>query len=708
MIALLRYRFVQFLALTICLASSPLQAAQAAPKGTPSKGTEILWDRFGVPHVYAKNTEDLFYGFGWAQAHSHGNLLLRLYGESRARGAEYFGPEALALDRWLAVNEAPATALRWYNRQTPAFRRYLDAFAKGINDYAAKHPELLSADVKQVLPVSGLDPLQHALRLFQYSYVSSAARVTTAVRAAPSRTEDGGSNAWALAPARTANGNAMLLGNPHLPWSGWYTYYEANLQAPGVNLYGATQVGLPVLRFVFSDYLGFNQTVNSIDGMDLYALTVKDGKYLFDGEWKAFDTAGHTLKIRDTDGSLRTETVDIRKSVHGPVVHNGEGKTLAMRVAGLDRPFALEQYWQMQTARSFREYETALRRLQVPTFNIVYADRDGNIHYLFNGLLPKRKSGDLRTWAGVLPGDTSSTLWTDYHDFDELPQVFNPPSGYVQNTNDPPWNAAWPDSLDPDKYPSYTAPRNASFRAHRSLRILGEMHGTTLEEFITRKHSTRAELADRILDDLLAAVDANGATARLKAAAKVLASWDRQTNADSRGALLFLYWAQKFMGPAMADPSGFAVPYAMAEPLTTPRGLKNPAEAVAFLDEAAAQMEKEFGGLDTAWGEVMKYRHRNVELPANGGFGNLGIFRVITFGPMQDRKRAPIHGETFVICVEFAKTPRAYAIMSYGNSSQPQSPHAEDQLEWMTRKALRPVWRNRPDVMKNLEQRHRF
>lgn len=675
----------------------------------PSPGTEVLWDSYGIPHVFAANTEDLFYGYGWAQAHSHGNLLLRLYGESRARGAEYFGEEALELDRWLAVNQAPAIAARWYGQQAPEFRRYLDAFAKGVNDYAARHPDALSAEVKAVLPITGLDPLQHALRLFQFSYVASAARVkSAAARPDPPRTEEGGSNAWAIAPARTRAGHALLLGNPHLPWSGWYTYYEAHLHAPGINLYGATQVGLPVMRFVFSDYLGFNQTVNGMDGMDLYALTVKDGKYEIDGGWKSFETASHTLKIRQPDGGFKEEVVPIRKSIHGPVVYEGDGRTIAMTVSGLDRPFALEQYWQMQTARSFAEYEKALRRMQVPTFNIVYADRDGNIHYLFNGLMPKRRHGDLAYWSGVVPGDTSETLWQGYHGFDELPQVLNPKTGYVQNTNDPPWNAAWPQSLDPEKYPAYAAPRNASFRAHRSLRMLGEMSKTTLEEFIANKHSTRSELADRLLDDLLAAVKAHGRSARAKQAAAVLAAWDRETNADSRGALLFLYWAQKLMGPAMADSSRFAVPYSMADPLTTPRGLKDPAEAVRFLEEAAAQMEKDFGVLDTPWGKVMKYRHRNAEFPANGGFGNLGIFRVITFGPMREGKRTPTHGETFVVCVEFAETPRAYAIMSYGNSSQPGSPHAADQLEWMTRKALRPVLRDRESVLKNLERADRF
>jgi acyl-homoserine-lactone acylase len=238
--------------------------------------------------------------------------------------------------------------------------------------------------------------------------------------------------------------------------------------------------------------------------------------------------------------------------------------------------------------------------------------------------------------------------------------------------------------------------------------MLGEMKKVTLEDFVAKKHSTRAELADRVMEDLLTAVEAHGATERVKRAAAVLKAWDRQTNADSRGALLFLYWAQNFMGPAMANQSGFAVPYAMAEPLTTPRGFKEPAKAVAFLEQAAEKMESDFGALDVPWGDVMKYRVGNLELPANGGFGNLGIFRVITFGPMKDKKRAPIHGETFVLCVEFGKTPRAQAVMSYGNSSQPGSPHAEDQLPFLTRKQLRPVLRDRKSVVAQLERRDAF
>ena len=118
--------------------------ASQANAASPQKGTEILWDKFGVAHVFAKNTQDLFYGYGWATAQSHGNLLMKLYGESRGRAAEYFGQSGLAIDRWVWTNSVPQRSAKWLAEQTPEFRSYMEAFAKGINDYAAKNPNALS------------------------------------------------------------------------------------------------------------------------------------------------------------------------------------------------------------------------------------------------------------------------------------------------------------------------------------------------------------------------------------------------------------------------------------------------------------------------------------------------------------------------------------------------------------------------------------
>jgi acyl-homoserine-lactone acylase len=684
------------------------------------KGTEILWDKFGVAHVYAKSTADLFYGYGWAQAQSHGNLLLKLYGESRGRAAEYFGESGLpganlnvnlSNDRWVWTNGVPQRSAQWLALQTPEFRGYLEAFAKGINDYAAKNPASLSEEARRVLPVTALDPIEHTHRIVHFTYMGSqrlAGRGPAAeVANLPDTPESIGSNAWAIAPTHTADGRAMLLGNPHLPWGDWSTYYEIHLTAPGIDLYGASQVGFPVLRFVCSQYLGFNQTVNSPDLVDLYRIKTDGEGYILDGETKPFEKETHELKIRQADGGFKTETLQITRTVHGPIIKTDAGAPIAMRVAALDRPFMLEEYWQMETAHDFGGFQKAVSRLQVPTFNIIYADRDGHIEYLWNAAMPRRGSGDLAYWAGVVPGDTSETLWHDYLSYDELPKVIDPPNGFVQNTNDPPWNAAWPNTLDVSKYPPYIAPKTISFRAERSLRMLTENDRMTYDKLLELKHSTRSELADRILPDLIGAARQYGSDLAKQAAA-VLEKWDRNADADSRGAVLFYAWATRFMGPLLGSQAGFAVPYDMKAPLTTPRGLKDPALAARQLDEAAAEILKQNGALDVEWGKVMRYQYAGADLPANGGFGNLGIFRVITFGPLHNGTRSQTHGETWVSAVEFGSPMKMKVLLSYGNSSQPGSPHRTDQLPYLTRKELRTAWRTRAEIEANLESRVKF
>lgn len=286
----------------LALAALALAAGLAGPgaaagaANTPGRlSAEVLWDRYGVPHVYGATEADLFYGFGWAQMKSHGDLVLKLYAEGRGRAAEYYGREELASDRWMAINDVPARAQAWLTAQNPAFRADLEAFAAGMNAYGAHHPEALSPAARRVLPITGADVVAYAERLFQYVYIAPQ---TLPERLPPDSREPAGSNGWAIAPSRSADGKTLMLMNPHLPWGpGWSTYYEAQLTAPGVDLYGATQIGLPVLRFVFSDQLGITNTVDNTNGVTLYRITPAEGGYRFDGAVKPFEIRRATLKI---------------------------------------------------------------------------------------------------------------------------------------------------------------------------------------------------------------------------------------------------------------------------------------------------------------------------------------------------------------------------------------------------------------------------
>lgn len=687
-------------------------------------GGEILWDSYGVPHVYANSEAGAFYGFGWAQAQAHGDILLKMYGESRGRGAEYWGENSAVLDRWLIANDVPARSKLWFKAQTPQMQKNLAAFAAGINAYAAANPAKIAPEMQRVLPVSGVDIMGHAHRLMNYFYIASESRVMADLQSAGAsvgavaKPADGaqaipaegadGSNAWAVMPKRTTAGKTLLLSNPHLPWApSMLTYFEAQLTAPGYSVYGGTQVGLPVVRFAFNDNVGFTNTVNTILGFTRYELQLEGEGYRFDGKVLPFERRTKRYKLRQPDGRLRTISFEQRLTVHGPVFNMPDGKgAFALRVAGLDRPGVLQQYLDMGKAQNFKAFEAALKTLQVPTFNIVYADRDGHILYLDNGILPKHKGGgDYRRWAGLVPGNTSETLWTEVHDYEDLPKVFDPPGGFVQNANDGPWVSTWPRVLNPADWPAHVADqRTMSLRAQMSVRLMAGEDKMSWDDFVTRKVTTTSLMAERLLPALIEAVGMTD-DPDLVAAKLLLNGWDRQFEADSRAALLFETWAKLFAGQALSSEMGFATPWGLENAIETPRGLKDPALAVAMLKQAVVDTRQNFGAVDRPYGEISRLKVADVNLPGHGGLGNLGIFRVMTWSPLSNGERQPVHGETWVSMVEFGTPMKAVGVMSYGNSSQPGSKHRSDQLPLVQNKQFRTLWRDRVDVEAHLEER---
>ena len=446
----------------------------------------------------------------------------------------------------------------WLTQQTPQAARLLEAFVRGMNDYAARHPETLDPQRRPVLPVAPIDVLAHTQRVIHLMFVAEeeAQRARAAFeeeKVAASRPEDrAGSNAWAIAPKRSASGRALLVANPHLPWGDFFTWFEAHLSAPGVDATGATLVGQNLLGIAFNRHLGWTHTVNTIDAADTYELTVVDGGYRYDGAVRPFDTTTHRLKVRQEDGSVGEEVLVVKRSVHGPVIAEKPGKALALRVAGLDQPRLADQYWRMIRARNLNEFQDALRLLQMPMFTVIYADSGGHILHLFGGRTPRRPGGDY-DWSGTVPGDTSKTFWTETHAYDELPRALDPESGWLQNANDPPWTTTFPLAFDPRHFPPYMAPRGMGFRPQRSARMLAEDESLDWDELLADKHSTRMELADRLLDDLAAAVRAHGdETSRL--GLSVLEKWDRTADNESRGGTLFAEWV-KGLPPDDAPPS---------------------------------------------------------------------------------------------------------------------------------------------------------
>lgn len=655
------------------------------------KETQIAWDKWGVPHITAQTVEELFFAQGWAQMHNHANLILELYGSSRGKGAEYWGQEKFENDMLIHTLGFDELADDWEKTQDPEIKTIYKYFINGMNAYAEAHPEAIDEKNKIVLPLTTKDVNMHSMYVVFTRFIggNDLGRVQ--------QWPDMGSNTYAISPKRSASGNAMLVQNPHLPWWKEFLFFESHLNLNGKNMYGSTLVGFPGIAIGFNEDLGWSHTDNTIDNADTYELELNDGGYILDGNRKEFETSSKTIKIRQADGTMVDWEISVMKTVHGPVVNKTEGKVLALRMVGLDRPNMFLQWWRMINSSGFVEFESALKMAQIPFWNVMYADKSGNIFYLFNGLVPRRIEDSWSYWDRIIPGGNSSDVWTEVHDYADLPKIKNPENGWLQNANDPPWTSTIPISLDPDQYPGYMAPRGMAFRPQRSARMIFEDESITFDELVEYKHSTRLEFADRILDDLFKAIDASGSEKAGKAKA-VLENWDRAADIDSKGTLLFYSWARKFN---VGKKSNYIEQWNAEMPLTTPDGLADPIRSVQLLEETVTELEAKFGRLDIAWGEYYRINHNGKNLPANGIDGSMGVFRVAWPGGANENNMFVGGGDSWVGVIEFGQKVKAKVLMSYGNATQKGSPHNGDQLELFSKKELRDAWFTKDEVKSN-------
>ena len=668
-----------------------------------NKTSEILWDNYGVPHIFAKDYNELFYLFGWAQMRNHANLMLRLFAQSRGRAAEYYGKKHIDSDKWVHTHNIPNRAEDWLELQNPTFKRYFESFVNGINDYANNFPGDIDIENKPVLPITSLDLLTHYQRVIMYHFVTNPRDTQFDPYSINKNT---GSNTWAIGPSKSASGNTMLIINPHLSWGDMFTWFEVQLNCYPLDIYGATLVGSPFIGIGFNEYIGWAHTNNVHDGQDLYKLTLTDGGYKWGDDVKSFDERTNQLNIKQNNDDINTEKYLIKESVHGPIIREDEDYAYALRVVGQDQPFVFEQYFDMALSKNFQDFEKAISRLQNPFFTTMYADRDGRILHLFGGRTPVRPEGDW-DWLGIVPGDTPATLWHKTHSYDELPKVIDAKSGWLQNANDPPWTTTLPLELNRHDYPSYMSRNFMHFRAQRSARMAYEDQEITFNELLDYKMDTRMELADRLLDDLISSAIASE-DELLNKASTVLYDWDRCANNDSKGAILFKKWVDA-VGFKIDNSELFKIPWDETNPIKTPYGIKNIEFALETLKSVALDMIDKYDSLNVAWGDVYRIIIDDVDLPSNGGPGDpYGIFRVTGYKPIKDNRYAAIGGDSFQAIVEFSSPLKALVSIGYGNASQKNSMYRSNQAEFYSQKKLRQAWRTRKEIEQNLSFEEKF
>jgi len=499
-----------------------------------------------------------------------------------------------------------------------------------------------------------------------------------------------GSNMIALSPSRTSSGHAMLLGNPHQPWSQVVTYYEAHLKVPGVlDFYGSTFVGRPVLTTGFNRNLGWSHTVNYPDLEEIYALDVDPKSprhYLFDGGSVPLEESQVTVEMKTREG-IQSREATFWYTPLGPVIHRTPEKVYVLRSAAYDEFRFYQQWLRLAQAENLESFQEALRIAAIPMFNICYADREGNIYYIWNGTVPKLPHPS--HISEPVEAHTSDDVWTQLHAVEELPQLLNPSGGYVQNSNSPPYFTNLHEPLNRADFPPYFPANFLGLRTQHGLSLVHNQRNFSLEDLVTAKFSPRMLLAERIKDDLLAVIDAHQPRGEVAKAAELLADWDNTVSIESRGSVLFATWWKHYSPDGRYQ--GFAKPWNALHPVTTPRGIAMEPRAMQAFVEAMTEVEDRYGSWDVAWGDVHRLRQGSLDLPVSGGSGFLGCYRVLAFRTDQDGKQVVNGGDSWIFAVEFGEVPKAYTVVGYSQSEDPKSPHFNDQAKLFAAGKMKPA-----------------
>jgi len=651
-----------------------------------NRKAEVLWDNWGVPHITARDERQLFHALGWVRMEAHAERILRAYGTSRGRAAEYWGRDHLESDRMIRRLGIPARAAQWKQQQRPPFSADLKAFVSGLNTWVRANEGRIDPDLLSVMPLTVEDVLAHMQRCFHFAEICERG-----IDGLPER-DLLGSNAWALSRAKTAHQGGLLMANPHLPFDGVMRIQEVHLSSRSIDLYGGAVVGLPIVFIGFNRTLGWTHTDNGYGGNDYYELTLEADGYRFGEEVLRFEEREETLHFERRDGSRGKETLSVRSSIHGPVMRTRGGRALAIRTTGLDRPFLLEQYWQMATSRDLSSLGRAWARAQNPRFSLLATDDMGNIFYHFGGLIPERDS-DAELRGALRDGADPQQLWRRIIPHDRLPNLTNPPSGWLQNCNDPPWFVTGTDELLPHQYPRYLSPQSKPGpRAIRSREMLAERPSITFEDVLEMRYDSRLVLADLYLPSLLEAAQRYCTGWGLQAR-DLLSGWNRSLEAESRGGPVFVTWLEEMKA------NGFDLA-AMMTPGRTP--VLDEQIAAACLDRAARRVFEQYGAVGVPWGDVYRLRGKKIDLPANGGPRETGSFHMVTFARDHDKRFRAVGGDSFSFVVSLGNRFEARVLNVPGNAGSRSGPHHEDQLPLLSRTRMRKALLDREDILEHL------
>jgi acyl-homoserine-lactone acylase len=702
------------LSAAVAIAQLPTHGASAADVARWERETRavtITRDDWGIPHVHGTTDADAVFGMIYAQAEDDFNRVETNYINAMGRLAEAEGESAVWQDLRMKLFINPDSMRAKYAASPAWLRRLMNAWADGLNFYLHTHPAVKPRVITRFEPWMALtfsegsiggDIESISLDGLRAFYGDSAGRPRPAEASAHAR-EPSGSNGFAIAPANTVNGRALLLINPHTSF-----FFRAELQMTsdeGLDAYGAVTWGQFFVYQGFNDRAGWMHTSTGADAIDEYAETVvrKGGRlyYRYAGEERPLVASRITVPCRTASGSMASRTFTIYRSHHGPIVRAADGKWISVRL--MERPVeALSQSFLRTRARTLAAYRKVMELHANSSNNTVYADADGHIAYFHPQFVPRRN--DRFDWTRPVDGSDPATEWHGVHGVEDSPHVVDPPNGWIQNTNDWPYSAAGAYSPARERFPAYMDNAGESPRGLHAIRVLEGHNDFTPERLRDAAFDSYLTAFARLVPPLLAAYDAaaGGDSLKRKLAEPIAAlrAWDYRWSAASVPTALAVYWGDTLAASVrdVARAAGLPVYDYLATRATAEQRL-------AALGSAAGRLTRDFGTWRTPWGEINRYQRLtgdivqrfddagpSIPVPfTSSRWGSLASFGARTYPGT--RRMYGTSGNSFVAVVEFGKdSVRAKAVTAGGESGDPRSRHFDDQAERYAEGRLREVY----------------
>ena len=736
------------IALVLAVAAcAPREAANPDVARWESRATNvtIIRDDWGIAHIHAPTDADAVFGMAYAQAEDDFNRVEVNFLNSQGRLAEAEGEKEIWRDLRMRMFIDPEDMKAQYAAAPEWLKALMDGWADGLNYYLYTHPEVKPKVLTRFEPWMALtfsegsiggDIERVDLRELEAFYGSQAkSRLATDsapadvglagldhVAAQPAddldpAAEPSGSNGIAIAPSNTQAGRALLLINPHTSF-----FFREELQVTsdeGLNAYGAATWGQFFVYQGFNDRVGWMHTSSGVDNIDEYAEVVvkkDDGTLVYRHGSEELPVTTSTVTILyKTDTGMAQREFTVYRTEHGPIVREADGHWIS--IALMDEPLkALTQSFSRTKARNLEEFRQSLELHTNSSNNTLYADADGNIAYFHANFVPVR---DTRfDWNEPVDGSDTATDWKGVTSVEQSPNVVNPPNGWVYNTNNWPYSAAGANSPRQTDYPAYMDAGAENLRGIHAIHVLEGKTDFTPQSLRDAAFDSWLPGFVDLIPALVRAYDGLPASdprrAELAEQIETLRGWDLRWSAQSVPTSLAVFWGDELMRAVRADADAenlsvfdFAAKRASRDQL------------LGSLATASAKLDADFGTWRTPWGEINRFQRltgdivqpfsdEGLSIPV--GFTSSRWGSLASFGARAyegTKKWYGTSGNSFVAVVEFGDSVRAMAVTAGGLSSDPASPHFNDQAQRYATGDLRPVYFYPNQLEGHIERQYR-